>query len=73
MRSVVDQRGQLRNGAWPSWLIAALVFVLLLAMGTTLLYRLQVEKLRQERGRIAQMAAERAQVLQRSVEGSVFY
>ncbi|MCZ4316819.1 EAL domain-containing protein [Comamonadaceae bacterium G21597-S1] len=69
MRSVVDQRGQMRNGAWPSWLIAALVFVLLLAMGTTLLYRLQVEKQRQERGKIAQMAAERAQVLRRSVEG----
>ncbi len=68
MRSIVDKRGRLRAGAWPSWSIAALVFVLLLALGTGLLVRYQEQKQRQQREEVAQIARERAQVLQRSVE-----
>ena len=68
MRSVVDKRGRLRAGAWPSWTIAALVFLLLLALGAGLLVRYQEQKQRQQREEVAQVARERAQVLQRSVE-----
>lgn len=68
MRSVVDKRGQLRGGAWPSWVIAALVFMLSVSLGATLVARLQGDRQRQQREDAAQLTRERAQVLQNAVK-----
>jgi diguanylate cyclase (GGDEF)-like protein/PAS domain S-box-containing protein len=66
--TTVDIPVALRGSARPSWLIAALVFVLLLALGAGLLVRFDAEQQRRQREAAAQLASERAQVVQRNVE-----
>ncbi len=68
MPRTADPGRELRKGAWPSWAIAALVFVLTMAVGATLLNQSQTERLRLQRDEAVHLAQARAQTLQRGVE-----
>jgi len=68
MRPADDTPGHLPASGWPSWTIAALVFVLALALGIGLLPQWQVERQRGQREEASNLARERAQMLERSVE-----
>ncbi len=56
------------RAAWPAWTLAALVLVLSLSIGATIMARIQTSQLDAKRDTVAHLSEDRAQVLQRSVD-----
>lgn len=70
MKSVIPRLSPptIDRTAWPTWTVAALVLMLSLSIGASIMARIQTSQLDAKRDAVAHLSEDRAQVLQRSVE-----